>query len=249
MQLLAPLLEVQARWSALPAVDEILIERLETREGHHLFIYPLEGRLVHEGLGALFAYRMSRLTPITFSIACNDYGIELLSPEPAPLDEALGLGGYRLEACATMFSPENLIEDIPASLNAAEMAKRQFREIARIAGLVFQGFPGANKSAKQLQASSGLFYDVFRRFDPDNMLLVQANREVLERQLEQTRMAQALERLQNSKVLLTEPPRPTPLAFPILVDRLRGSVTSENITERIQKMSVKLEREADQTAE
>jgi ATP-dependent helicase Lhr and Lhr-like helicase len=239
MQLLAPLLEVQARWSALPAVDEILIERLETREGHHLFLYPLEGRLVHEGLAALFAYRMSRLTPITFSMACNDYGIELLSPEPAPLDEALGLGEYRL------FSPENLIEDIPASLNAAEMAKRQFREIARIAGLVFQGFPGANKSAKQLQASSGLFYDVFRRFDPGNMLLVQANREVLERQLEQTRMAQALERLQNSKVLLTEPPRPTPLAFPILVDRLRGSVTSENITERIQKMSVRLEREAD----
>src|SRR5438045_7692378 len=118
MKLLAPLLELQARWSALAAADEILIERVETREGHHLFFYPLEGRLVHEGLGALFAYRMSRLAPITFSMACNDYGIELLSAEPAPLDEALAAG---------LLSPGNLSHDIPASLNSVEMARRQFR--------------------------------------------------------------------------------------------------------------------------
>jgi ATP-dependent helicase Lhr and Lhr-like helicase len=236
MRLLGPLLEVQARWSGLPAADEILIERVATREGHHIFLYPLEGRLVHEGLAALFAYRVSRLTPITFSLACNDYGLELLAPELAPLEEALDAG---------LFSPENLIDDIPASLNSVEMARRQFREIARIAGLVFQGFPGANKSAKQLQASSGLFYDVFRRFDPGNMLLAQATREVLERQLEQSRMAIALRRLSQSKLLITEPPQPTPLAFPILVDRLRETVTSEKVSDRIQKMSVKLEREAD----
>lgn len=235
MQLLAPLLEVQARWSAIPAADEILIERVSTREGYHLFLYPLEGRLVHEGLAALFAYRLSRLTPITFSLACNDYGIELLAAEPAPLDEAIESG---------LFSPQNLAEDIPASLNSVEMARRQFREIARIAGLVFQGFPGAHKSAKQLQASSGLFYDVFRRFDPGNMLLSQANREVLERQLEQTRLGTALERLITSRLLITEPPRPTPLAFPILVDRLRETVTSERISDRIQKLSMSLEKEA-----
>lgn len=235
MQLLAPLLDVQARWSALPATDEILIERVTTREGHHLFFYPLEGRMVHEGLAALFAYRLSRLTPITFSLACNDYGLELLATEPAPLEESL----------PNLFSPENLGEDIVASLNSVEMARRQFREIARIAGLVFQGYPGANKSAKQLQASSGLFYDVFRRFDPGNMLLTQANREVLDRQLEQSRLAGALERLSQSRVLITEPERPTPLAFPILVDRLRETVTSERISDRIQKMSIQLEQEAD----
>jgi len=235
MQALAPILELQARWSAIPAEDELLVERVETREGHHLFFYPFEGRLVHEGLAALFAFRLSRLTPITFTMAANDYGFELLAPDPAPLETALERG---------LLSPEHLGRDIAESLNSVEMAKRQFREIARIAGLVFQGFPGMNKSAKQIQASSGLFYDVFARYDPHNMLLQQANREVLERQLEQSRLAQALDRISAAKLLLTEPKRPTPLCFPILVDRMRETVTSESLQDRIEKMTVRLEREA-----
>ncbi len=235
MQVLAPILELQSRWSAIPAEDEFLIEQVETNEGHHLFFYPFEGRLVHEGLAALFAYRISQIQPITFSIACNDYGFELLSPESPPLAAAIAAG---------LISSANLAHDIPASLNAVEMAKRQFREIARVAGLVFQGFPGANKSAKQVQATSGLFYDVFARYDPDNMLLQQAAREVLERQLEQSRMAIALQRLEQSTILLTNPEKPTPMAFPILVDRLRETVSTESISQRIQKLTVLLEIEA-----
>ncbi len=159
---------------------------MRSREGHHLFFYPVEGRLVHEGLAALFAYRIAQLGPISFTLAANDYGLELLSPERAPLDEAIEAG---------LLSPEHLLHDIPASLNAAELARRQFREIARIAGLVFQGYPGASKAVKQVQASSELIYDVFARYDPDNLLLFQAHREVLERQLEQSRLARALQRV------------------------------------------------------
>jgi ATP-dependent Lhr-like helicase len=235
MKLLAPILAVQANWSAIPAEDEFLIEQVETNEGYHLFFYPFEGRLVHEGLAALFAYRISRVTPITFSLACNDYGFELLAPDPAPLAEAIEQG---------LFSPENLVVDIPASLNAGEMAKRQFREIARIAGLVFQGYPGTHKTVKQVQATSSLFFDVFARYDPKNMLLRQAEREVLEKQLERSRLASALARLENSTILITNPESPTPIAFPILVDRLRETVTSENVSQRIQKLSLKLEIEA-----
>ncbi len=146
MRSVRPVLETQAAISAIPRRDELLIERVETREGHHLFFYPFEGRLVHEGLAALFAWRISRLRPITFSMAMNDYGVELLAPDPAPLEEALAAG---------LLSPRNLAHDIPASMNAAEMARRQFREIARIAGLTFNGYPGQNKSVRQLQASSG----------------------------------------------------------------------------------------------
>jgi len=141
-------------------------------------------------------------------------------------------------------SPQNLATDIPASLNAVEMAKRQFREIARIAGLVFQGYPGVHKTARQVQATSGLFYDVFARYDPNNMLLQQAEREVLERQLERSRMGRALERLEGSTILMTNPERPTPIAFPILVDRLRETVSSESVSQRIAKLSLALEREA-----
>jgi ATP-dependent Lhr-like helicase len=165
----------------------------------------------------------------------NDYGLELLSPDPAPLDEALQAG---------LFSPHNLLEDVPASLNATEMARRQFREIARVSGLVFQGYPRSSKSARQLQASSGLFFDVFQRYDPGNMLLSQAHREVLERQLESSRLGRTLERLSQARVVITEPSRTPPLAFPLLVDRTREKVSSESLADRIRRMQLALERAA-----
>ena len=224
------------RWSRLPATDELLVERVETREGHHLFFYPVEGRLVHEGLAALFAYRIAQLGPISFTLAANDYGLELLSADAAPIDEAIEAG---------LFSPEHLLHDIPASLNAAELARRQFREIARVAGLIFQGYPGVSKSVKQVQASSELLYDVFARYDPDNLLLFQAHREVLERQLEQSRLGRALERIAGGRVTVVEVERPTPLAFPLLVDRAREQVSSEKLGDRIRRMVAPLEKAAD----
>ena len=238
MEAVRPILELQGAWSRLPAPDELLIERVETREGHHLFFYPVEGRLVHEGLAALFAYRIAQLGPISFTLAANDYGLELLSAERAPLDEALEAG---------LLSPSHLLHDIPASLNAAELARRQFREIARVAGLIFQGYPGVNKSVKQLQASSELLYDVFARYDPDNLLLFQAHREVLERQLEQSRLARALERVAAGRVTVVEVERPTPLAFPLLVDRAREQLTSEKLADRIRRLAAPLEKAADST--
>ncbi len=228
MRSVKPVLQTQADISAIPRRDQLLIERLKTREGHHLFLYPFEGRLVHEGLAALFAWRIAKLRPITFSLAMNDYGIELLAPDPAPIEEALAAG---------LLSPSNLAEDIPASLNAAEMAKRQFREIARVAGLTFNGYPGQNRTVKQLQASAGLLFDVFMRYDSGNLLLEQARREVLERQLERSRLGQTLERLSRSEIELKDIARPSPFAFPILVDRNRHRVSSEKLADRIRRMS------------
>jgi ATP-dependent helicase Lhr and Lhr-like helicase len=235
MKAVRPILELQARWSRLPAPDELLIERVRTREGHHLFFYPVEGRLVHEGLAALFAYRLGQLGPITFTLAANDYGFELLSPDPARLEEALETG---------LVSPHHLLHDIPASLNAAELARRQFREIARVAGLIFQGYPGNNKSMKQVQASSGLLYDVFARYDPENLLLFQAHREVLERQLERSRLGRTLERISTGRVTVVDVERPTPLAFGLLVDRAREQVSSEKFLDRVKRLAAPLERAA-----
>lgn len=236
MAAVRPLLELQARWSAIPARDELLVERLASREGHHLFLYPFEGRMVHEGLAALLAFRLARRQPITFTLAVNDYGMELLSPDPAPFDEGLAAG---------LLDPADLAEDILASLNAAEMARRQFRDIARVAGLLFQGFPGQRKAARHLQASSGLFYEVFARYDPDNLLLLQARREVLDRQLESSRLALTLERLAAARIRRVEIARPTPLAFPLMVDRLREtSLSSEKLADRVRRMQARLEKAA-----
>jgi ATP-dependent Lhr-like helicase len=228
MRSVRPVLETQKRISSIPARDELLIERVSTGEGRHLFFYPFEGRLVHEGLAALFAYRISRLQPITFTMAMNDYGIELLAAVAVPIEEALAAG---------LLSPLNLADDIPASLNAAEMARRQFREIARIAGLTFTGYPGSNKTARQMQASSGLLFDVFVKYDSGNLLLEQAHREVLERNLERSRLGHTLERLSRGRVRLIDIERPSPFSFPILVDRNRHRLSSEKLADRIRRMT------------
>jgi ATP-dependent helicase Lhr and Lhr-like helicase len=185
---------------------------------------------VHEGLAALLAYRLSRREPVTFSIAVNDYGFELLSPTPVPLDDL-----------PTLLDTADLAADILASMNGAEMGKRAFREIARVAGLVFPGYPGSGKSVKQLQASSSLFYEVFREYDPGNLLLEQSGREVLERQLEESRLRDTLERLARSRITILETRKPTPFAFPLLVDRLRMGLSSEKLADRVKRMQLEFE--------
>jgi len=235
MNAVRPILDLQAAVSAIPASDELLIERVKTREGFHLFFYPFEGRLVHEGLAALSAFRISRLQPITFTISVNDYGFELLAAEAAPIEAALEAG---------LLSPDNLADDIVQSLNASELARRHFREIARVAGLIISRFPGGQNSVRQLQASSGLIYEVFERYDPGNLLLHQAHREVLERQLESSRLRKTLDRLSQSRIALLDVRRPTPFAFPLLVDRLRDTISSETLADRVKKMQLSLERHA-----
>ena len=233
MEAVRQVLERQAEISAIPAPDEILVERFRTRDGFHLFVYPFEGRLVHEGLSALFAYRLAQHAPISFTFSCNDYGFDLLSPDMAPLEEALAAG---------LLSDTHLLHDVLASLNAAELARRQFREIARVAGLIFGGYPGRDKSMKQLQASASLLYDVFTRYDPDNLLLHQAQREVLEKQLEQARLGTTLRRMARSRVTILDLDRPSPLSFPLLVDRTREQVSSESLEERVRRMVASYDR-------
>jgi ATP-dependent Lhr-like helicase len=184
----------------------------------------------------LLAYRMSRRSPITFSMSVNDYGFELLSPTLAPFESALQDG---------LFDAAELTLDIAQCMNAAEMARRQFREIASIAGLVFNGFPGQRKTARQLQASSGLLFDVFRNHDPHNLLLRQAQREVLERQLEHSRLVMTLKTLSTSQVVCQELTRFSPLCFPLLVERLRERLSSEKLADRVRRMQETLERAAD----
>lgn len=235
MRAVRPLLEVQRQWSGLPQQATLLAEVLKSREGWHLFLYPFAGRHVHLGLASLLAWRLSQHPPRTFSIAVNDYGFELLSATPVDWSQALH---------ADLFSPERLLEDILASLNAGELALRRFREIARIAGLVFSGYPGAPKSARQLQASSGLFFQVFKQYDAGNLLLSQAEDEVLRQELDLARLEQTLQRINQLRLDLHLIKRPTPLAFPLLVERMRESLSSEKLADRIARMVRDLEKAA-----
>ena len=228
---LGPLAELQARRSAIPGRDELLIEYFADREGFHLLMYPCEGRGIHEGLASLLAYRIGQFAPLTFTIANNDYGFELLSDQPIPIEEALGSG---------LFDETNLSADLEASLNATEMASRRFRDIAAIAGLIFKGYPGKQKKEKHLQSSSKLFFDVFTDYEPNNLLLTQAYDEIMTFQLQESRLRAALDRINHQTILFERPDKATPFSFALIVDRLRERMTSEKLEDRIKRMRLQL---------
>jgi ATP-dependent Lhr-like helicase len=229
-----PLLETQARWSRLPDRDTLLVERWQGRDGWHAFVFPFAGRLVHEGLAALAAWRVARAKPATLTFACTDWGFEVAGRD-VPADD---------RSWRRLLSPANLLEDLLACLNATELARRHFREVARVAGLV----QAAGRSDRQTQASAGLIWDVLAEHDQDNLLLAQARREVLERQFEFTRLRDTLETLATRDVHVVETPRLTPLAFPIWAEFVQSRLTTKDWLAQITDMARDLEAAAGQTA-
>lgn len=227
LKFLHPLLANQEERSHIPEENEFLVELIKNREGYHLFMYPFEGRLVHEVMAALIAYRISKLAPISFSMAMNDYGFELFSDKEIPLNE------YNLEQILTR---ENLMTDVISSINAAEMARRKFRDIAVISGMVIQNFPGQQRSNKSLQSSAGLIFKVLEDYDPDHFLVRQAYTEVFNMQLQEQRLVEAFKRIEKSKVILKFANSFTPLSFPIKVDSLRQTLSSEDLDSRIKRL-------------
>jgi ATP-dependent Lhr-like helicase len=234
LEALHGLFELQQQVSHIPRNHELLIEQIEDKNGYHLLVYPFEGRQVHEAMSAILAYRIGQRIPITFSISMNDYGFELLSDQPIPVDDS---------NARELFTTDNLLLDIQKSMNSTEMARRKFRDIAVIGGLIFQGMPGEKKKARHLQSSASLLFKVFEEYDPNNILLKQAFHEVLTHQMDEERLRNALARISNSDIVVCFPKTLTPLSFPIIVDGLsRISLSSEKMEDRIKKMQTQLAR-------
>jgi ATP-dependent Lhr-like helicase len=228
LKFIQPIIALQKERSHVPRKNELLIEKFQTDDGYHVVLYPFEGRFVHEGLAALFALRIGRMYPITFSFAYNDYGLELLSDQPIRIEDALGEG---------MLDTNNLERDVMQGVNSSELANRRFRDIAAIAGLVFKGYPGQPIKERHLQSSSQLIFQVFEDYDPKNLLLRQAYDEVIHYQLELPRMRMALDRMSLQRIIIKTPEKPTPFAFPVMVDRLRDRMSSETLEDRIKRMT------------
>jgi ATP-dependent Lhr-like helicase len=222
-----PMLQTQARLSRIPTPDALLVETFRSKEGLHIYVYPFAGRHVHLGLASLLAWRLARDRPNTFSMSVNDYGFELVGAQQ------FDLGPVRDQS---VFGTGDLLHDVLASLNSTELAQRRFREIARVAGLVFSGYPGQPKSAKQLQASSGLFFEVFRKYDQGNLLLGQAEREVLSQELELSRLRATLERMLGKALWLVELKHPSPMSLPLMVERFREQLTTEQLSTRLDRI-------------
>lgn len=228
---LGELLEAQRSLSGLPEAGEVLLETLSTGEGEHLFLYPLEGQAVHESLGALLAHRLSRLKPATITVTANDYGFELRTPPGEPVEELLEPG---------LFAVEGLEQEFAEAVNISELARRRFRGIAQIAGLIFPGFPGAPRRRRELQAGAGLFFDLFSAHEPDHLLLAEARREAMEGELDLSRVRAVLEGLSESTILKVCLRGPSPLCFPLLVKNLAARVSTEEIEARVARLQRRL---------
>lgn len=226
-QSLKPIITQQEVESIIPQPDEFLIEQFETREGFHHVCYPFEGRFVHEAMASLVAYRISLQQPISFSLAFNDYGFELLTDKKIDV---------KLLKRPEVWSSQNVNTDLYKSLNATEMARRKFRDIAVISGLVFSGYPGKVIKSKHLQSGSQLIFEVFRDYEPDHPLFLQAYRETFEYSLEEGRLIKALQRISTQNTIIKTCQKPTPFSFPIITDRLREKLSSEKLEDRIKKM-------------
>ena len=227
LETLAPIISKQLALSDFPDNETIPAEVLDSDEGTHLFIYPLAGRLVHEGLATLLAYRLSRSREVTFSLSANEYGLELVSPEPFD---------YRSHWSDNLLAQSNLSSDIEDAVNESELAERQFRSVARVAGLVFEGYPGSRKTTKQLQTSSSLLYKTFSEYDPDNPLLEQARKEAMQRYFQRDRFVDTLRRLQNQAIHFYTLAQPSPLGFPLMVERISTQLSSESLRTRIERL-------------
>lgn len=235
LRALGPLLQRQADLSCLPRADEFLVEICRSREGSHLYAYPFEGRFVHEGLGFLWAWRLARHRPSTITVSVNDYGFELLAPRGYPFADLLEEHGDNL------LDHRQLESDLEQAINLSELCRRRFRAIAQISGLVLNGYPGQGRSAGQLQISASLLFDVFSRHEPGNLLLAQARQEVLDQQLELRRIAAAMGRLLGCELRIAITPRPGPLAFPLLAERLNNRLSNESVLERLHRLRAEAE--------
>ena len=231
---LSHLFKRQRKESIIPSPEELLIETFKTRDGYHHMVYPFEGRFVHEAMGSLLGYRISLLSPITFSLAFNDYGFELLSDQEIDIQQVLD---------NNLFTSDFMLDDLQKSLNSTEMARRKFRDIAVISGMVFTGYPNKGIKMKHLQSNSQLLFDVFRDYEPDNLLFQQAFRETFEHQLEEGRLRLALERIANQEIVWKPCEKPTPFSFPLITDRMsREKLSSEKLEDRIKRMAAILMR-------
>ncbi len=234
MRWLAPLLALQTRLSALPGPALLLVEHVRRREGQFVFVYPFAGRQVNEGLAALMALRWTRLQTNTFGYAANDYGFVLAPARPVELDAA---------RMRSLLSPDGLLTDLRESLNLGELARRQFRDIARVSGMLVPALPGRTpRSLRQLQASSGLLYDVLRQHDPDHILLTLAEHEVLHDQLDLESLARALSSCQARTLSVQQPTSLGPLSFPLWAERLRGQLSNEDWKTRVLRAAQQLEK-------
>ncbi len=214
-------LALQQRKSALPPMDDLLVETFPRGGRHYLIAYPFEGRLAHQTLGMLLTRRMerARLQPLGF--VANDYAIAVWSK--VAIGPRISHGLVSLE---DLFAEDMLGDDLEDWLQESALMKRTFRTCAIIAGLIERRHPGREKTGRQMTVSTDLVYDVLRRYEPDHILLRAARADAATGLLDLARLAQLLSRIAG-RIIHKDLRRISPLAVPIMLEIGREPIHGE----------------------
>jgi len=212
-------LEVQARRSAIPGPDQLLIETFPHEGRHHMVAYSFEGWNAHQSLGMLVTRRMEAqgLKPLGF--VANDYALAVYGLE-------------KIERPAELFSPDILEHEFVDWVQQSALLKRAFREVAIIGGLVERQHAGRKKSGRQVTFSTDLIYDVLRKYEPDHLLLHAAWADARARMTDVGRLAHLLDTAAE-RMLHIDLPRVSPMAVPVLIMIGRESVAQGTADEAL----------------
>ncbi len=226
---LLPILEKQKDISNIPREKQLLTEIYSYKGFKTLFVFPLEGKFVNEGIAFLWALRYANLNKATFSITSNDFGFSITSTENYDFSLLTNYLPY-------FMSSKNLAKDLESAINFSELTKNNFKNIAQISGLINNNNPSKLKTANQLIISSNLLFEVFNKYENNHLLLKQSYEEVKKNQLEIDRINSCLQRMSKLDLILNETNSPSPFAFPLLVERLNNTLSNETIEERVNKL-------------
>ncbi len=226
---LLPILEKQKDISNIPREKQLLTEIYSYKGFKTIFVFPLEGKFVNEGIAFLWALRYANLNKATFSITSNDFGFSITSTENYDFSLLINYLPY-------FMSSQNLAKDLESAINFSELTKNNFKNIAQISGLINNNNPSKLKNSNQLIISSNLLFEVFNKYENNHLLVKQSYEEVKKNQLEIDRITSCLQRMSKLDLILNETTSPSPFAFPLLVERLNNTLSNETIEERVNKL-------------
>ncbi|MEM7241039.1 MAG: ligase-associated DNA damage response DEXH box helicase [Pseudomonadota bacterium] len=197
-------LSLQNTISALPNLNQLLVESFMRGEMHYTCIYGFAGRNAHQTLGLLLTKRMEDLGLGAIGFVTTDYALLIWSVKP-------------IENPADVLDISALRETFAAWLGGNAVMKRSFKAIASIAGLIDKAVMGKRKTGKQVTFSSDILYDTLRKYEPDHLLMRITHDQALSGLVDFGRIEEFLERTKG-RIHHTHAPHITPLAAPLLLE-------------------------------
>jgi ATP-dependent Lhr-like helicase len=231
-------LSMQADFSRVPGVRELLVETFPRANKHYLVCYPFEGRLAHQTLGMLLTRRLERARARPLGFVANEYALAVWGLG----DPSLMIRQGKLDLDA-LFDPDMLGDDLEAWLAESALMKRTFRNCAIISGLIPRRFVGEEKSRRQVLFSTDLIYDVLRKHQADHVLLRAARADAATGLLDIRRLSDMLLRIKG-RITHRELDHVSPLAVPVMLEIGRESVYGEASDALLAEAAGELVREA-----